>query len=67
MYLASIFDTEFEDISDIWDLHYSMTDSELCCVMENFEKEKVVHSTIIEDISMDDDRLCSAVEANEKE
>ena len=35
--------------------------------MDDFEKKKDIYVPIIEDISMDDDTLCSAVKAIEQE
>ena len=60
-YLACIFEVEFNDYSEMW--CSDIDDSELICAIERVEK----YSPIVEDISMDDIELCSAVEKIEEE
>ena len=60
-YLHSIFSSEFDDLLDLWDS--SINDMELVKHVECVEK----YCPIVEDISMDDDTLCKAVEGIEKE
>ena len=61
VYLVSIFDVDFHDISDLWD--NNMEDCELLDVVTTIEK----YSPIVEDISLEDDVLYSAVEQIESE
>ena len=60
-YLESIFDVDFKDISDLWD--NNMSDSELLEVANVVDR----YCPIVEDISLDDNVLYSAVEQIEKE
>ena len=57
VYLASIFDIEFTEYLDLW--ASNMEDSELLEVVNHVES----YFPIVEDISLDDSELCSAVEA----
>ena len=61
VYLASIFDTEFSDCSELW--VNEMDDSQLLEVVEQSER----YSPIVEDISLDDNVLYLAVEQIETE
>ena len=56
-YLESIFQEDFYDFNYLWSS--SVADSELVCEMEKLEN----YNPIVEDISLDDSDLCSAVEA----
>ena len=56
VYLLSIFDSEFNDTSDLWD--NIMSDSEILDTVNIMEK----YNPIVEDISMEDEVLCAAVE-----
>ena len=58
-YLASIFDTDFCDYSDLWET--DMEDNELVKVADE------IYCPVVEDISLDDNELCSAVEKIESE
>ena len=60
-YLASIFDSDFNDNTDLW--NNSMDDLEVVHVAKHGER----YCPIVEDISMDDFELCSAVEQIESE
>ena len=60
-YLQEIFEPDFYDFSHMW--NSDVSDNVLVCQVENIEK----YSPITEDITMDDDILCSAVEQIEKE
>ena len=60
-YLSEIFVTDFEEFPDLWDSN--ITDMDLVSHVEKVER----YCPIVEDISVDDDRLCQAVEAIEKE
>ena len=61
-YLSQIFDVEFYDFTDMW-ASSNVSDSDLIT-----EIEKVEHyCPIVEDISLDDSELCSAVEKIEEE
>ena len=60
-YLASIFDTEFSDCLDLWSS--DMEDNELLEVVKHVE----TYCPIVEDISLDDSELCSAVEEIESQ
>ena len=65
-YLSIIFDVEFDDMSDLWDFDQSLKDLELVEVMDHYEKsDKYV--PLVEDISLDDEFLCDAVETIEHE
>ena len=64
VYLAGIFDVEFEDLLDMWNSD-GLSDSDLSVAMEAFEQEK--YCPVVEDILMDDSTLCSAVKAIERE
>ena len=61
VYLTSIFDTDFHDCSELWDS--SMDDLKLMEVVHDVER----YSPLVEDISIEDDVLCSAVEEIETE
>ena len=61
VYLVSIFDVDFHDISNLWD--NNMEDCELLDVVTTIEK----YSPVVEDISLEDDVLYSAVEQIESE
>ena len=60
-YLQSIFDVDFYDTSDLWD--NNIQESELVEAVEIVER----YSPIVEDISIEDELLCSAVEQIEEE
>ena len=60
-YLEFIFARDFNDNTDLWDK--SMSDLELLDVVNTVER----YSPIVEDISLDDEVLCSAVEQIETE
>ena len=60
-YLRRIFDKNFDNISELW--LDGVEDSVLLKEMENYEH----YCLIVEDISLDDDELCSAVEIIEYE
>ena len=62
VYLSEIFDTDFNDFSDMW-ASSSVTDSEIIAEYEKVES----YCPITEDISMDDNILCTAVEKIEEE
>ena len=61
VYLSDIFEEEFDDIESLWSS--DVNDLELVSYIENMEK----YIPIVEDISLDDDLLCSAVEQIEEE
>ena len=60
-YLLMLFDEDFHDFNELWSSN--MGDSELVSAIENLE----IYSPIVEDISMDDNTLCEAVEQIEQE
>ena len=60
-YLSQLFSEDFHDVSDLWNINVG--DREL--VQEANKVEK--YSPIVEDISLDDESLCQAVENIEKE
>ena len=60
-YLSTIFDVDFNDNLDLW--QSEMDDSELVSVVSHLEK----YCPIVEDISIDDNELCSVVESIENE
>ena len=60
-YLLLIFDQDFYDMSELWNASSSISDSDILKAM--YQK----YSPIIEDISIDDDSLCEAVEAIENQ
>ena len=60
-YLSSIFDVDFYDYSEMW--QSGMGDSELLHTVTELEK----YCPIVEDISIDDEELCNAVERIESE
>ena len=60
-YLMDIFSHDFFEFQDLWSSQ--MSDNELVKEVQNVEK----YQPIVEDISMDDDLLCSAVEKIEEE
>ena len=59
-YLLDIVSEDFYDFGDLWDS--SICDSDLVSSVENMEK----YCPIVEDISVDDEFLCEAVEEIEK-
>ena len=61
VYLESLFSVEFDDYSDLW--VSNMNDTEFLDVVQSIER----YSPIVEDISMDDNELCMAVEQIETE
>ena len=61
VYLSDIFEEEFDDIESLWSS--DVNDLELVSYIENMAK----YIPIVEDISLDDDLLCSAVEQIEEE
>ena len=60
-YLLLIFYQDFYDMSELWNASSSISDSDILKAM--YQK----YSPIIEDISIDDDSLCEAVEAIENQ
>ena len=60
-YLCQIFDQDFHDFTKLWKLNNM--DSELVSESDKLEK----YCPIMEDISLDDEVLCSAVESIEQE
>ena len=65
VYLESIFKEDFYDFMDMWNCT-SVSDEELHSGVEKLEI-KLKYSPIVEDISMEDEVLCAAVEQIEKE
>ena len=61
LYLSELFSDEFFDFSDHW--ISKMSDFELVSNVEKIEK----YSPIVEDISLEDNELCTAVEKIEEE
>ena len=61
LYLHDIFEVDFNDLSDLWSSNIS--DMELIQHVECVE----TYSPIVEDISLDDNTLCKAVEKIEHE
>ena len=61
VYLASIFDVDFHDTSNLWD--NNMTDQDIMDTVNHMEK----YCPVVEDISIEDEVLCSAVEQIESE
>ena len=61
VYLASIFDVDFDDMSDLWRSESFIEDQELLTAMENFHGCDV-NSTFMEENSLNDELLCDAVE-----
>ena len=61
VYLSELFTEEFEECTDLWS--NDLTDVELLKGVEIMEK----YSPIVEDISIEDDVLCSAVARIEEE
>ena len=59
-YLSTIFDMDFYEFNDLWT--NSVNDSELVDVAKDVEK----YCPIVEDISLNDSELCSAVESIEE-
>ena len=59
-YLRSILDADFYDFSNLWT--NSVKDSELIEVADDVER----YSPIVEDVSLEDNVLCEAVEQIEK-
>ena len=60
-YLAELVSQDFFDFSELWSTNYA--DSQLVSDVQQLEK----YQRIVEDISLDDNVLCTAVEAIEKE
>ena len=60
-YLLDIFTEDFYDFDELWD--NSLTDSDLVQGVSKMEK----YCPVVEDISMDDEELCKAVEQIEYE
>ena len=60
-YLAELFHEDFNDMSDLW--ISNITDTEMVNESNNAER----YCPIIEDISLDDSELCTAVEKIEQE
>ena len=60
-YLHSIFSNDFDECLDLW--ANSINDMDLVKHVESVEK----YCLIVEDISIDDETLCKAVEGIEKE
>ena len=60
-YLAEVFSGDFDDMSELWSSNIG--DQELVSEVEKMEK----YQPIVEDISMDDEELCSVVETIESE
>ena len=60
-YLSMLFSEDFNDFSDLWQT--SVGDRELISHVENVEK----YVPIVEDISIEDNVLCEAVECIEQE
>ena len=58
-YLKDLMDTDFNDLSDLWSSN--VRDSELVSEVERVER----YCPITEDISLDDDTLCHAVDTIE--
>ena len=57
VYLSRIFESEFEDYSNLWDDEHSVSGREMMEVAEGGN-----YCPIVEDISIDDDTLCSSIE-----
>ena len=60
-YLGHLFSEDFYDFKDLW--QSPVSDSQLVQDVANLDK----YSPIVEDISMDDEVLCKAVEKIENE
>ena len=60
-YLSDVFSQDFHDFNELWCLN--VTDNQLISDVNKIEK----YSPIVEDISMDDNMLCAAVEKIEEE
>ena len=60
-YLSSVFEVDFYDFNDLW--MDSINDMELVEAVNNAEK----YCPVVEDISMEDDELCMAVNKIEDE
>ena len=60
-YLATIFDCEFEEMSALWNDSFSVSDSEILQAMDT------KYCPVIDDISISDDCLTSAIEAIKNE
>ena len=60
-YLSLNFDQNFYDMSQLWNASCSTSDSDILRAMDQ------KYLPIIEDISIDDDSLCEAVEAIENQ
>ena len=56
MYLSSIFDTEFNDFTEMWACS-NVTDGEIIAETQKVE----AYCPITEDISLDDNILCTAI------
>ena len=62
-YLRRIFDTDFFECADLWQNSMEFSDQELVQHVEGMER----YQPIVEDISLEDDVLCTAVEKIEEE
>ena len=60
VYLHGIFDQDFNDMSELWSGGDSVSDSVVLNAMDRYYP-------IVEDITIDDDTLCEAVELIENE
>ena len=60
-YLSEVLSSDFYDFTDLWD--NSMDDNKFVEEVEKIE----MYSPLVEDVSLDDDILCSAVEKLELE
>ena len=66
IYLAKIFDEDFFDMSELWKYSSALTDSEMLnCIDGNFQRE--IYCPEVEDVSLDDEILWSAVEEIEEQ
>ena len=58
LYLSLIFDVDFNDFSELWESN--ITDCDIVTALDSMES----YCPIVEDITMDDYELCSAVDRN---
>ena len=63
-YLSMLFSEDFNDFSELWNSNVS--DMELVSQVDNVDKVEP-YCPIVEDISLEDEVLCSAVERIEEE
>ena len=61
-YLASIFDADFYDMSDLWDVDY-VGDNQLL----EYAERRDIYCPMVEEISIEDEVLCKAVEQIESQ